>query len=424
MGLFTRNILKIKRNILLGKDENRSDNPQKRWKTMLRIAVGQGKMTVRPVAGVLHIIVYLGFIIINLEFIEIFIDGVFGTHRFLSGILGRNNYQYFTSILEILALLTVVAVVIFFLRRNVIHVKRLSMKELNGWAKCDANWILVIEFCLMTAFFKMNAADFILQTRGIFPMGGNFPVSKILFVPIFEWVNFSDNFLIFTEKAAWWFHFVGILFFLNYLYYSKHLHILFAFPNTYFSDLNPKGQLDDLPSVTNEVKLMFDPNATSAAPSENSLPEKFGASDVADLSWVQLLNAYSCTECGRCTANCPANLTGKKLSPRKIMMSVRDRIEKVGRNIDKNGKFVEDGKQLLGDYISPEEIWACTTCNACVEACPVLINPLSVIIDLRRFLVMEQSAASPELNMMMTNIENNGAPWQFPQSDRGKWTEN
>ena len=425
IGLFTRNVLKIKRNILLGKEENRSDHPQQRWKTLFHIALGQGKMTSKPISGFLHIIVYVGFIIVNFELIEILIDGIFGTHRFLAGILGNSVYSAFTAVLEIFAFLVVVAVIVFFLRRNVVHVKRLSMKELNGWPKHDANWILIIEFCLMMAFFKMNASEVVLQQRGLLPPHkGFFPVSSLLFAPIYESFNFSNGLLFFTEKAAWWFHFIGILFFLNYLYFSKHLHILFAFPNTYFSNLNPKGQLNNLESVMKEVKVMLDPNADPYAVSEeNTVPEKFGASDVTDLSWVQLLNAYSCTECGRCTANCPANLTGKKLSPRKIMMSVRDRIEEVGRNIDKNGKFVDDGKQLLGDYISTEEIWACTTCNACAEACPVLISPVSILIDLRRFLVMEQSAAPQELNLMMTNIENNGAPWQFPQSDRMEWAK-
>ena len=424
-GLFFKSLKEIYRNIQLGKESHRSDQKAKRWETMAKVALGQSKMGKRPVAAFFHVIVYVGFVIINIELLEIIVDGIFGTHRFLAGILGDSLYAAFTATLEVLAFLVVIAVVVFFIRRNFYGVKRLTMKELFGWPKHDANWILVIEFALMMAFFKMNAADWVLQQRGVFTEHGSFPISSNLLGPIFE--NFSDNILIITERGAWWFHFIGILFFMNYLYYSKHLHIILAFPNTWFANLKPKGQFNNLDSVTAEIMLMMDPNADpyAAQPEAdpNAVPEKFGANDIFDLSQVQLLNAYSCTECGRCTAVCPANLTGKKLSPRKIMMDTRDRLEEVGKNINKNGKFVEDGKKLLDDHIQREELWACTTCNACVEACPILIDPLAIIIEMRRFLVMEQSAAPQELNQMMTNIENNAAPWQYNQADRLNWAK-
>lgn len=422
-GLFFKSLKEIYRNILLGKKIDRSDRPAERWATMGKVALGQSKMTKRPIAGILHIIVYVGFVIINLELLEIIVDGLFGTHRFLAGIFGESFYAAFTSTLEILALLVLVAVVIFFIRRNFYGVKRLTMKELFGWPKQDANWILIIEFALMMAFFTMNAADGVLQQRGVLATHGNFPVSSEFLGVLFS--NFDESSLVLLERGAWWFHFIGILFFMNYLYYSKHLHIIFAFPNTWFANLEPKGKFNNLASVTAEIKLMMDPNADpyAAQPDAdpNAVPEKFGANDIFDLNQVQLLNAYSCTECGRCTSVCPANITGKKLSPRKIMMDTRDRIEEVGKNINKNGKFVDDGKKLIDDHIQREEIWACTSCNACVEACPVLIDPLSIIVDMRRFLVMEQSAAPQELNLMMANIENNAAPWQYNQADRLKW---
>lgn len=422
-GLFAKSLLKIYRNIQLGRKINRSDNKSERWETMARVAMGQSKMVKRPVAGILHLFVYVGFIIINIELIEIIVDGIFGTHRFLSSIFGNSFYSFFTATLEVLALLVIIGVVVFFIRRNFYGVKRLTMKELFGWPKHDANWILIIEFALMMAFLKMNTADWVLQQRGLLPEHGNFPISSTLLGPIFS--NFSDGFLFFTEKAAWWFHFVGILFFMNYLYYSKHLHIILAFPSTWFANLEKKGKFNNLESVTKEIKLMMDPNADPyAAPAEGAetdVPSKFGAEDIFDLNQVQLLNAYSCTECGRCTSVCPANITGKKLSPRLILMKTRDRLEEVGKNIDKNGKFVDDGKKLLNDYITKEELWACTTCNACTEACPILLDPLSIIFEMRRFLVMEQSAAPQELNLMMTNVENNAAPWQYNQADRLNW---
>lgn len=420
-GIFFKGFKEIYRNIKLGKAINRTDHPEERWAVMGKVALGQSKMVKRPIAGFLHILVYVGFVIINIEVIEIGIDGIFGTHRFLQGVFGSSFYAVFTAFLEVLALLVVIAVVVFFIRRNFYGVKRLNMKELFGWPKNDANWILIIEFALMVAFFMMNAADHYSDTNRF---TGNFPISQHLF-PFFA--NFSIETLHIIEKSAWWFHFIGILFFMNYLYYSKHLHILLAFPNTWFANLEKKGKFNNLASVTAEIKLMMDPNADpyAAAPDAdpNATPEKFGANDIFDLNQHQLLSAYSCTECGRCTAVCPANITGKKLSPRKIMMDTRDRLEEVGKNINKNGKFVDDNKKLLDDHIQREELWACTTCNACVEACPILIDPLSIIMEMRRFLVMEQSAAPSELNTMMANVENNAAPWAYNQADRLNWAK-
>lgn len=414
-GFFTKNVIKLKRNINLGHDVNRTDNPSARWANMAMIALGQSKMVKRPVAGFLHIIVYAGFIIINLEVLEIIIDGLFGTHRVFSFLGGF--YGFLIGSFEILALLVLVSVIIFWIRRNVIGLKRFTNPDLDGAPKKDANTILYFEMVLMSLFLIMNAFDMNPDKIN----GGNI-ISQFL-APSVD--TFSLVTIEIIERTAWWIHIIGILVFLNYLYYSKHLHILLAFPNTYFADLNPKGQFDNLESVTKEVKLMMDPNADPFAAQpvdENAVPHKFGASDVQDLNWVQLLNAYTCTECGRCTSACPANQTGKKLSPRKIMMDTRDRLEEVGRNIDFNkGVFVPDNKSLLNDYITPEELWACTSCNACVEECPVNISPLSIIMDMRRYLVMEQSAAPQSLNAMMTNIENNGAPWQYNQQDRLNW---
>lgn len=421
IGYFAINVKKLIRNINLGRDVNRSDNSSERWKNMAMVALGQSKMVKRPIAGFLHIIVYVGFVIINIEVIEIIIDGLFGTHRVLSfmGVF----YDVLIGSFEILAFLVLVAVIVFWIRRNVTNIARFTSSDLKGKPKIDANYILYFEIVLMSLFLLMNAADLHLQNLGIghYNQAGSFPISQFI-APIFN--GMSEGLVIIFERTAWWLHIVGILIFLNYLYFSKHLHILLAFPNTYFADLNAKGKLDNLESVTNEVKLMMDPTADPfAAPSNpDAVPAKFGASDVQDLNWVQLLNAYSCTECGRCTSSCPANQTGKKLSPRKIMMDTRDRLEEVGKNIDLNkGVFVEDGKSLLNDYITTEELWACTSCNACVEECPINISPLSIIIDMRRYLVMEQSAAPTELNNVMTNIENNGAPWQYNQMDRLNW---
>ncbi len=420
-GLFAKSLKELYRNIKLGRAVDRTDRKADRWATMTRVALGQSKMVKRPIAGILHILVYVGFVIINIELLEIVIDGIFGTHRFLQSVIGDSFYAFFTGFLEILAALVVFAVVVFFIRRNFYGVKRLTMKELFGWPKQDANWILIIEFALMVAFFTMNGADFYSDSARF---SSNFPISKYLF-PFFG--DFSLETLHIVEKSAWWFHFVGILFFMNYLYYSKHLHIILAFPNTWFANLEKKGKFNNLDSVTTEIKLMMDPNADPyAAPAEGAqeVPSKFGAEDIFDLNQHQLMSAYSCTECGRCTSVCPANITGKKLSPRLIMMKTRDRLEEVGKNLNANGgQFVDDGKKLLNDYITKEELWACTTCNACVEACPVLIDPLSIIFEMRRFLVMEQSAAPQELNLMMTNVENNAAPWQYNQADRLNWAK-
>jgi heterodisulfide reductase subunit C len=423
-GYFYNNIRKIIRNINLGVAVDRKDNAKARWNNMAMIALGQSKMVKRPIAGVLHIIVYVGFVIINIELLEIIIDGLFGTHRVFA-FLGP-VYNVLIASFEILALLVLVAVITFWTRRNIIRLKRFASSDLKGSPKNDANYILYFEVVLMTLFLLMNASDLHLQNIpggfSHFIKAGSFPVSQFI-EPLFN--GMSNELVMLLTEIFWWLHITGILIFMNYLYFSKHLHILLAFPNTYFANLNPQGQFDNLESVTKEVKMMMDPNADpfAAAPvDENAVPSKFGASDVQDLNWVQLLNAYTCTECGRCTSSCPANITGKKLSPRKIMMDTRDRIEEVGRNIDANkGVFIPDNKSLLNDYITPEELWACTSCNACVEECPVSISPLSIIMDMRRYLVMEQSAAPMPINAMMTNIENNGAPWQYNQQDRLNW---
>lgn len=421
-GYFYANVKKIIRNINLGTDVNRKDNPKARWKNMAMIALGQSKMIKRPIAGVLHIIIYVGFIIINIELLEIIIDGLLGTHRVFAS-LGV-VYDVLIASFEILAILVIVAVFLFWTRRNIIKLKRFVSSDLNGAPKKDANYILYFEVVLMTLFLLMNASDLHLQNipggYSHFIKAGSFPISQFI-APLFN--GMSNELVQLLSELFWWMHIIGILVFMNYLYFSKHLHILLAFPNTYYANLNPEGQFDNLASVTNEVKLMMDPNADPfAAAPESTAPVKFGASDVQDLNWVQLMNAYTCTECGRCTSSCPANQTGKKLSPRKIMMDTRDRLEEVGKNIDANkGVFVPDNKSLLNDYITPEELWACTSCNACVEECPVNISPLSIIMDMRRYLVMEQSAAPMSLNTMMTNIENNGAPWQYSQQDRLNW---
>ncbi|MBF4487495.1 MULTISPECIES: (Fe-S)-binding protein [unclassified Flavobacterium] len=424
-GFFASSVKKIIRNINLGVDVDRKDNPKARWANMAMIALGQSKMVKRPVAGVLHIVVYVGFVIINIELLEIIIDGLFGTHRVFAPYLGV-VYDVLIAAFEILAFLVLVAVIVFWIRRNIIKLKRFINPDLNGFPKSDANYILYFETVLMILFLLMNASDLHLQNVpggfSHFHKAGSFPISQFI-APMFNGVSNELVGLLF--EVFWWLHIAGILVFMNYLYFSKHLHILLAFPNTYFANLKPEGQFDNLASVTKEVKLMMDPNADpfAAAPvDENAAPGKFGASDVQDLNWVQLLNAYTCTECGRCTSSCPANQTGKKLSPRKIMMDTRDRLQEVGKNIDANkGVFVPDNKTLLNDYITPEELWACTSCNACVEECPVNISPLSIIMDMRRYLVMEQSAAPMSLNAMMTNIENNGAPWQYSQQDRLNW---
>ena len=424
--IFTRNILKIKNNINLGRSIDRSDNKSARWKNMARIALGQSKMVSRPIAGILHVVVYIGFLIINIELLEIVVDGIFGTHRVFAPFLG-SAYNVLIATFEIFAFLVLLAVLVFWARRNIIRLNRFRKSEMKGWPKLDADLILYFEIVLMTLFLTMNGADFYIQTN--FPaandyhQAGSFPISQFM-TSVFDGMALDS--VILVERSAWWMHIIGIFIFLNYLYYSKHLHILLAFPNTYFANLNAKGGFTNNPTVTAEVKLMMDPDADPYAVSETTSdePEKFGSSDVMDLNRVQLLNAYTCTECGRCTSECPANQTGKLLSPRKIMMDTRDRLTEVGNNIQKNkGVFVPDGKQLYNDYITAEELWACTSCNACVQACPIDIDPLSIIISMRQYLVMEESAAPADLNNMMGNIENNGAPWPFNKQDRLNWVK-
>lgn len=428
IGFFAKNVKKLIRNINLGQKVNRSDNASERWKNMAMIALGQKKMFARPISAILHFALYLAFIITQIELLEIIIDGIFGTHRFFKPSLG-GFYTFLISFIEILSLLALVATIVFLLRRNLLKLPRFNKAEMLGWPTKDANLILIMEIVLVTCIFTMNGTDEVLYSLGKSHFEGtgsfHFAISQHLGPAIFG--GMSESTLHILERVGWWGHFLMVIAFLNYLYYSKHLHILLAFPNTYFADLNAQGKFDNLESVTKEVKIMMDPNADPYATQpvdESAVPTKFGASDVQDLNWVQLLNAYTCTECGRCTSSCPANQTGKKLSPRKIMMDTRDRMEEVGRNIDSNkGVFIPDNKSLLNDYITPEELWACTSCNACVEECPVNISPLSIIMDMRRYLVMEQSAAPQSLNAMMTNIENNGAPWQYNQQDRLNWKD-
>ena len=417
---FSKNIRTIVRNINRGKPIDRSDQPAKRWGNVFRIALGQSKMVDRPISGILHIIVYVGFVVINIELIEIVLDGLLGTHRLFAPYMG-SMYNVLIATFEVFAALVLISVVIFWLRRNALKIKRFWKPELKGWPKKDADYILYFELILMTLFLSMNATDALLQQRNEphYIQAGLFPVSQFL-APVFSSLSVAT--LVILERTFWWLHITGILIFLNYLYYSKHLHILLAFPNTYFQNLNPLGSFRNNKTVTEEVKLMMDPSPDPYAAPAGNVVDKFGASDVTDLNRIQLLNAYTCTECGRCTDVCPANQTGKTLSPRKIMMDTRDRLEEVGKNTPKNEPFKPDGKQLLSDYISSEELWACTSCNACVEACPIGIDPLSIIMDMRQYLVMEQSAAPSDLNNMMSNIENNGAPWPFSNQDRMLWT--
>jgi ferredoxin len=416
--LFSINVRKIRRNILLGRDEDRSDQPAERFKTMLKVAFGQTKMTKRPVAALLHFFVYAGFVIINIEVLEIIIDGLFGTHRVFAQPLGP-LYNILIGSFEILAFLVLAACVVFLIRRNVLKLRRFSGKEMTSWPKTDANYILIIEILLMSAFLKMNAADYLLQQQGYghYIQAGAFPISQFIAVLMPQ----NPEYLVLIERGCWWFHIIGILAFLNYLPYSKHFHIIMAFPNTWYSKLEPKGQFGNMASVTNEVKAMLDPSYTPLPVVEGG---KFGAKDVQDLTWKNLMDAYTCTECGRCTSVCPANMTGKLLSPRKIMMDTRDRLTEVGNNIDKHGKDYQDGKSLLDNYITREEIWACTTCNACTEACPVNIDPLNIIVELRRFAVMEEAQAAASVNNMFGNIENNGAPWKYAPTDRFNWANN
>ncbi len=411
---FAKNAGRIYRNIKLGKAENRSDRPTERLKIMALVAFGQKKMFKKPLPALLHLFVYVGFCIINIEMLEIVIDGVFGTHRVFSFMGSFYNFLIFAF--EWLALAVLLSCAVFFVRRNMLHIYRFGGRELLKWPKTDANIILITEILLMAAFLGMNAADYKLQMLGHAPyhLAGAFPVSQYLAIILPD----SAQTLVAIERACWWFHIVGVLAFLNYLPLSKHLHILLAFPNTYFSKLAPKGKFENMPSVTAEVKAMLDPTL----PAPTAEISRFGVKDVQDLTWKNLLDAYTCTECGRCTAACPANITGKLLSPRKIMMDTRDRLEEVGINIDKNKVFQEDNKSLIDDYITREEIWACTTCNACVEQCPVNINPLEIIMGLRQYAIMEESKGPASVTAMFTNLENNGAPWKYAQADRANWT--
>ena len=418
IAYFTRNVKKLIRNIKLGLDVEVVDQKPLRWKNMLMVALGQSKMVKRPIAGMLHIIVYLGFIIINIEILEIVIDGLVGTHRVGLKVLPVHVYGVLIGTFEILAVLVFVAVIVFWLRRNTIKLQRFWNSEMTSWPKNDANYILYFEMVLMALFIVMNATDVNFQSLN----SGNI-VSQF----VADWFSgLPVNTLHVIERTAWWLHILGVLIFLNYLYFSKHLHILLAFPNTYYAKLSPNGKLNNLESVTNEVKMMLDPNidpfATPPEGTSSEVPAKFGASDVQDLSWVQLLNAYTCTECGRCTSVCPANQTGKLLSPRKVMMDTRDRLEEYGKNLDAKTEEKNQEKDLHS-YISEEELWACTTCNACTDICPVNIDPMNIIYQMRQYLVMEKSTAPNELNMMFTNVENNGAPWQFSAMDRANWKD-
>ncbi|RFS17531.1 4Fe-4S dicluster domain-containing protein [Emticicia sp. C21] len=418
-----RRIVLIKKTIQLGHAEDRTDRPAERLQIMLLTAFGQKKMFNRPLVGLMHFIIYAGFLIINIEVLEIILDGIFGTHRLFAPFLG-GFYTFLINFFEILALGVLTVCVIFLLRRNVLKVQRFQEsrhREMKTWPRTDANIILTIEILLMWAFLSMNATDTLLQARGVGhyaeAITGSFVVSQWL-QPIFE--SWSDTALIAYERFAWWFHILGIMGFALYVTYSKHLHIFLAFPNTYFSNLKTKGQMANMPAVTKEVKIMLGIEQPDAAPAEVG---RFGAKDVKDLSWKNLMDAYSCTECGRCTAACPANITGKKLSPRKIMMDTRDRLEDIQKGWIKNGNDYDDGKTLLGDYILEEEILACTTCNACVQECPVNISPLDIILELRRYKVMEESSAPGSWNAMFSNMENNMAPWKFSPSDRFNWAD-
>lgn len=419
---FSRQVKFIRRNILLGKEENFSDHPDKRWKNVLLLAFGQKKMFKNPLVAILHFVIYAGFIIINLEVLEIVLDGILGTHRLFTGFLGMGFYRFLINSFEWLALGVLVVCVIFLTRRNMLKIRRFISNDLDGWPRSDANYILITEIVLMLLFLTMNAADVVLQERGVSGYTehatGAFAVSSFIQPMLNSW---SDNSLILLERICWWLHIAGILAFLNYLPFSKHLHILLAFPNAYYARLEEQGKMKNMPAIQNEVLYAMQPEL---APTEAGEAPSFGAKDVMELSWRNLLDAYSCTECGRCSAACPANITGKLLSPRKIMMDTRDRLEEVGKNIDKNGEFVPDGKSLLNDYITTEELRACTTCNACVEACPVSISPLEIILELRRSLIMEASNAPQEWNAMFSNVENNFAPWKFSPDERDAWTQN
>lgn len=416
--LFSKKVKEIARNIKLGRDEDISDNKQQRWRNVLLLAFGQKKMFRNPLVAVLHFFVYAGFIIINIEVLEIVLDGVLGTHRLFAKPLG-GIYIFLINAFEVLALLVLVACVIFLVRRNIIKLKRFISKDLNGWPRSDANYILITEIVLMSLFLFMNASETLLINRGTSSSAEGFVISTYLH-PVLSVV--SNHGLEIMERSCWWLHIIGIFAFLNYLPYSKHLHIILAFPNAYYARLQPVGKMENMESIQKEVLYAMQPELAPPAGREQAVPHKFGAKDVKDLSWKNLMDAYSCTECGRCSAACPANQTGKLLSPRKIMMDTRDRLEEVGKKINENGEFKEDGKSLLHDYISVEELRACTTCNACVQECPVSISPLDIILQLRRYLVMEESNSPQEWTAMFSNVENNFAPWKFSPDERDKWT--
>lgn len=411
---FIKNSYTIYKNISLGIPINRFNNKTKRWKNVISIAFGQSKMFKNPIIGLLHFFIYIGFFILNLELLEFFLDKFLNSHRFFLPILGKKNYQIFILILESFSLLIILSIIVFLIRRNILFIKRFSF-DLQNHEKKDANIILIIELFLILTFLLFNTTDpiiikynFFLFTNNIFPLIKKIPINKFYYI----------------YKISWWLHFLGILYFLNYLFYSKHLHIFLAFPSIFFANINSIGKINDIKEITKEIKniLNIDIKIPTNNNEKNIVQKKFGASDIFDLNQVQLLNSYTCTECGRCTEVCPANITGKKLSPRKILMSTRDRLEEVSKNIKNNqGKFIPDGKQLLKNYITEEEIWACTTCNACTEICPILLDPLSIIIDIRRYLIMEQSKGPKEINLMFNNIENNGVPWKFNQLERKNW---
>jgi ferredoxin len=416
--LFSLNARRIRKNILLGRPEDFSDQPGRRWKNLFLLALGQKKMFRNPWVAVLHLFVYAGFIIINIEVLEIFLDGLLGTHRLFATPLGPWYHRLINGF-EFLALAVLISCVIFLCRRNIARIRRFTQHDLDGWPRSDANYILITEIVLMILFLTLNASDTLLQERNYgryaHQLTGSFAFSHWL-QPLLN--GFSDQTLVGIERGCWWLHIGGIFAFLNYLPYSKHLHILLAFPNAYYARLSPQGKIRNMKAVQQEVLYAMQPEQAPAAP---ATPPKFGAGDVFDLSWRNLLDAYSCTECGRCTAACPANLTGKKLSPRKIMMDTRDRAEEAGKRVDRNGIFQDDGKRLLDHYITEEELRACTSCNACVEECPVSISPLEIIFELRRFLVMEESKAPPEWNSMFGSIENNYAPWKLSPDERDAW---
>ena len=422
IGLFSKKAKEIIRNIKLGRDETINDNPSRRWKNLFLLAFGQKKMFHNPLVAVLHFFVYAGFIIINIEVLEIVLDGILGTHRLFGPFLS-SFYTFLINAFETLAVLVIIGCAIFLIRRNLLKLKRFINKDLDGWPRSDANYILITEIVLMALFLTLNASDTLLQTRGLEHYSTN-PTGEFIFSqylhPLLNRMS-SDGLLI-VERACWWLHIIGIYAFLNYLPYSKHLHIILAFPNTYYAKLEPMGKMENMPAIQNEVMYAMQPEMAPTKVDAQPI-KKFGAKDITDLSWKNLLDAYSCTECGRCSAACPANITGKLLSPRKIMMDTRDRVEEVGKNINKNGEYKNDGKSLLHDYISVEELRACTTCNACVQECPVSINPLDIILQLRRYLVMEESNSPQEWAAMFGNVENNFAPWKFSPDERDKWTE-